>query len=61
MYPAGKLAVLRQLLLFYCSHAIMHFWCHNKRHQIKHDGYGVDVQCLTSEALESQKQKVSAN
>ena len=27
----------------------------------KHECHGVDVQCLTCEALEGQKQKVSAN
>ena len=46
---------------FIFLHATARFWRHILRHQTKHERHGVDVQCLTCETLERQKQKVSAN
>ena len=40
-------------------YAIVSFWCHNNlRRQTKHERHGIDIQCLTCEALERLKQKI---
>ena len=52
------MVVTEKEFFFYRLHANASFWRHNLRRQTKHEHHGIDVQRLTCEALERQKQKI---